>query len=61
MKTIEILNNGAFVVTIVNNELVFGYYHDVYKQNNICRIFEPIAPINKISNAEIIKYLKQAK
>ena len=61
MKTIEILNNGAFVATIIDNELVFGYYHDVYEQNDICRIFEPIAPIDKISNTEIMKYLKQAK
>ena len=47
----EILNNGAFVVTKSEktNELVLGFYHDVFYQGDTMRIFEPLGPIKNFS------------
>lgn len=64
MKTLfEILNDGAFVVTRdEKNELMLGFYHDVFDVNgDTTRLFEPIAPINIFSTEEIINYIKTAK
>lgn len=60
--TYEILNDGAFVVTKdEKGELMLGFYHDVYSNNTIERIFESIAPIDYFSTKEIMEYIEQAK
>lgn len=59
--TYEILNDGAFVVTKIDNELLFGFYHDVYNGDSKERIFEPLAPVNVFSHEEIFELLKTAK
>ena len=63
IKTYEILNDGAFVVTKDKEEglLSFGYYHNVYNGDTEERIFEPIAPVNAVETEEIIKYLYKAQ
>lgn len=63
MKTLfEILNDGAFVVTRdEKNELMLGFYHDVFLNNEIMRVFEPIAPLDIFSAEEIMDYIKTAK
>lgn len=59
----ENLNDGAFVVTRdENNELKAGFYHDVFDVNgDTMRIFEPIAPVDMLTNREILGYIQEAK
>lgn len=59
----ENLNDGAFVVTRdKNNELKAGFYHDVFDVNgDTMRIFEPIAPVDMLTNREILGYIQEAK
>lgn len=59
----ENLNDGAFVVTRdENNELKAGFYHDVFDVNgDTMRIFEPIAPVDMLTNREILGYVQEAK
>ena len=60
--TYEILNDGAFVVTKdEKGDLMLGFYHDVYSNGTIERIFESIAPIDYFSTKEIMEYIEQAK
>lgn len=58
----EILNNGAFVVTKSEkgNELLLGFYHDVYDRGDTMRIFEPLGPIENFSIPEILDYIESA-
>ena len=61
-KTYEILNNGAFVVTKnEQGELLLGYYHDVFSQDTIERLFEPIAPIGFFTTEQIMQYIENAE
>lgn len=59
----ENLNDGAFVVTRdENNELKAGFYHDIFDVNgDTMRIFEPIAPVDMLTNREILGYIQEAK
>lgn len=59
----ENLNDGAFVVTRdENNELKAGFYHDVFNVNgDTMRIFESIAPVDMLTNREILGYIQEAK
>jgi len=60
-KTYEILNDGAFVVT--KNEqgtLTLGYYHDVFSQGVIERVFESIAPVDIFTIDQIMEYIEKA-
>lgn len=60
--TYEILNDGAFVVTKdEKGQLMLDFYHDVYSNDIIERIFESIAPIDYFSTKEIMEYIEQAK
>lgn len=61
--TNEVLNDGAFVVTRdENNILQLGFYHDVFNiDGSIERIFEPIGPVNIFSTKEIMDYIAEAK
>jgi len=63
MKTYEILNNNAFVVTRnENNELLLGFYHDVFDvKGDTMRIFEPIAPVEAFTVTEILDYINSAE
>jgi len=62
-KMYEILNNNAFVVTRdEKNELMLGFYHDVFdKTGDTMRIFEPIAPVKIFSMEEILNYINNAE
>lgn len=62
-KTYEILNNNAFVVTRdEKNELMLGFYHDVFNAHgDVERIFEPIAPVEIFTVEEILNYINNAE
>lgn len=65
MKTLfENLNDGAFVATRdENGELLIGFYHDVFYKGSdeTLRMFEPIAPFDIFTTAQIMNYIKAAK
>ncbi len=58
--TFEILNDGAFVVTKIDNELLVGFYHDVYNGDTTERIFEPIRPLENCTIEMLLNYCKEA-
>ena len=58
----EMINNNAFVVTRVDNELMVGYYHDVYNSyGETERIFEPLCPLSVINAEELYKYAQKGE
>ena len=62
IKTYEILNDGAFVVTKdTDNRILVGYYHDVYNNGSCERIFEPIAPLDVLTPEDLIRYIQVAE
>ena len=61
IKTFEILNDGAFVVTKVDGFLQVGYYHNVFNSGSEERIFEPIGPFEVFNAEDIFNYAKKAE